>query len=624
MNTQPMNNSNERKMQNILQRGLILVFCAIAFSCTSKKPQLEKILVKPNQVVSTQQLSFLLTTDQAGNCIWGIDKNSGKSTFKIDLPAIPQGLVIDQTGTKAYVTTGDYNGKLLEIDVPNRKITREIKLGHTPVSPCLDGKGNLYLANRFNNELVKINLSNWNIVASTSTGREPIAVEFDTKNQQIIVGQLLPDGALNQKHYASSVSIFDNELKLKTDLLLPDGSNAVKDICTSPDGKYAYATHVLARYWLPTNQIDRGWINTNAISIIDLKKQTLLNTVLLDELDKGTALPWGINCTPDGKHLTITANGTHELILIDRTQLHQRLTDVSNGKAGTYYAKSSKEVPNDLSFLQGIRKRIALNGLSPKSCWTDATHSYTAMYFSGNIIKTSIDQAKQTRLNWHQQPVLSEIDKGELYFSDASICKQNWQACASCHPGEARVDGLNWDNLNDGIGNPKNTKSLLLAHQTPPSMATGIRANAEAGVRAGIDHILFTQLPDSIANALDSYLISLKPAKSPYLENGKLSAKAQKGKVIFEQLRCAHCHSSDLYTDLKQHNIGTGEGREKNTKFDTPTLIETWRTAPYLHHGKAATIKEVFTKFNTKDLHGKTKSLSAQQIDQLTEYILSL
>ena len=43
---------------------------------------------------------------------------------------------------------------------------------------------------------------------------------------------------------------------------------------------------------------------------------------------------------------------------------------------------------------------------------------------------------------------------------------------------------LNWDLLNDGVGNPKNTRSLLLAHKTPPAMFLGVRANAEAAVRA--------------------------------------------------------------------------------------------------------------------------------------------
>ena len=52
-----------------------------------------------------------------------------------------------------------------------------------------------------------------------------------------------------------------------------------------------------------------------------------------------------------------------------------------------------------------------------------------------------------------------------------------------------RPDALNWDLLNDGIGNPKNTLSLLLSHQTPPVMITGVRASAEDAVRAGIKYI---------------------------------------------------------------------------------------------------------------------------------------
>ena len=51
----------------------------------------------------------------------------------------------------------------------------------------------------------------------------------------------------------------------------------------SPDGKYVYATHILARYQMPTTQLERGWMNTNALSIIDVEARKLLNTVLLDD-----------------------------------------------------------------------------------------------------------------------------------------------------------------------------------------------------------------------------------------------------------------------------------------------------------------------------------------------------
>ena len=58
----------------------------------------------------------------------------------------------------------------------------------------------------------------------------------------------------------------------------------LNDIRVSPDGKYAIVTHILARYPLPTTQLDRGWMNTNAKTIIALEPMEVLNTVLLDSV----------------------------------------------------------------------------------------------------------------------------------------------------------------------------------------------------------------------------------------------------------------------------------------------------------------------------------------------------
>ncbi|MBI4660815.1 MAG: hypothetical protein HY735_18420 [Verrucomicrobia bacterium] len=96
-----------------------------------------------------------------------------------------------------------------------------------------------------------------------------------------------------------------------------------------------------------------------------------------------------------------------------------------------------------------------------------------------------------------------------MFFNDAQLCAQRWQSCASCHDADGRMDALNWDLLNDGVGNPKNTKSLLWTHQTAPVMALGVRASAEVAVRAGIHHILFTQQPEDVPAAIDAYLKSL-------------------------------------------------------------------------------------------------------------------
>jgi hypothetical protein len=36
---------------------------------------------------------------------------------------------------------------------------------------------------------------------------------------------------------------------------------------------------------MPTTQLERGWMNTNALTILDLAGKKLLNTVLLDDVD---------------------------------------------------------------------------------------------------------------------------------------------------------------------------------------------------------------------------------------------------------------------------------------------------------------------------------------------------
>jgi cytochrome c peroxidase len=57
-------------------------------------------------------------------------------------------------------------------------------------------------------------------------------------------------------------------------------------------------------------------------------------------------------------------------------------------------------------------------------------------------------------------------------------------------------------------------------------------------------------------------------------------------------------------------------------RFDTPSLIECWRTAPYLHDGSAATLREVLTQKNPQQ-HGQTSQLSSKQLEELIVYVLS-
>lgn len=554
-----------------------------------------------------------------GRQVIEMDLASRKIARKMTVPGDPSGLALSADGARLYVTCASPASVVAVLDVAAGRVLETIPAGHTATSPVLSPGGELlFVSNRFNNEIGVIDLQARKQVRRIRVEREPVSATATRDGKLLLVANHLPTGRADADVVAAVVSVVDPHAgRVVKALRLPNGSGQLQQIQVSPDGNYAVVAHVLARHQTPTSQIDRGWMNTNAITIIDTAKLTVVNTVLLDGPFNGAASPWGVAWSRDGRKLVVTHAGAHEASVIEFPALVKKLA-ASDAKA---------EVPDDLAFLSGLRQTVRLreHDRGPRAAAVAGTTIYTANYFSDSL--SAIEMAAVGRhpesIPLGPRQAADLVRKGEFYFHDAGICFQRWQSCSGCHPGDGRADALNWDLLNDGIGNPKNSRSLLLAHRTPPTMSLGIRDTAEIAVRSGIRYIMFTTQPPEVALALDAYLKSLRPVPSPHLVDGKLSEAAVRGRKLFHDpaVGCGSCHPSGLFTDFKSYDAGTTTSGEP---LDTPTLIEVWRTAPYLHDGSAASIGDVLTNRNAKDKHGKTSHLTPKQIEDLTEYVLSL
>lgn len=584
--------------------------------------------LSPESLAAGADGKTLYVTAATADQVLTFDAVAGRVVRAYPLPDPPGGLTLSADGARLYVTGAVPTGRVHAIDLRAGQVTASISVGHTPVSPVLapDGK-TLYVCNRFNDNVGVIDLEAGRQMAVVPVAREPVAASITPDGMRLFVANLLPAGSADTGDIAAVVSVIDTaDRKVVAAVRLPNGSTSVQGVCVSPDGKFAYAVHTLGRYQLPTTQLDRGWVNTSALSIIDVSRLALVNTVLLDDIDLGAANPWAVACTPDGKWLCVSHAGTHEISIIDRARLHEKLTRATAAGASGDAPAYGVEPRDNLAFLVDLRRRVKLAGNGPRGLVVAGSTVYVAEYFTDSIGVADIGAdvrgpAKSLPLGPRES--LSAVRRGEMLFHDATICFQHWQSCASCHPGGGRVDGLNWDLLNDGIGSPRSAKSLLRVYDTPPAMSLGVRANAKLAVRAGLTHVLFAVRPEEDAAALDEYLKSLKPVPSPHLVNGELSPAAQRGKTVFADAGCARCHPAPLYTDLRSYEVGTGRGADEDADFDTPTLIEIWRTAPYLHDGRAATMEEVLTKYNPSDEHGVTSGLSAEQLNDLIEFVLS-
>jgi len=552
----------------------------------------------------------------------------------------PHGLALSADGSILYVTSATPRGGVQIIDVIRDQVLETIATGHTPVAVIAHPDGRtLYVCNQFSNNIGVIDLDRAAQIETIAVPREPVGAALTADGRQLFVANHLPAGPANAEHVAAVVSIIDTATRtLIKNIDLPDGSTNLQGIAISPDNRYAYVTHILGRHRFPTTYLERGWVNTNALTTIDVKRKQYVNTVLLDDPHRGAANPYTIACTADGASLVITHAGTHELSVIDRAGLHTRLWPARDPQhfVSTCTSTSSRsfidpgyvaeDVPNDLTFMTGIRRRIPLAGNGPRGLALVGTTAYTTEYFTDSLGIIRLDPGKdQQALSMPLGPTspMTTARKGEMLFHDASPSFQNWHSCASCHTDGARACGLNWDLLNDGMLNAKNTKSLLLTHQTPPAMVTGVRADAETAVRSGVLYIEFAIPRRAHTDALNAYLKSLVPVASPYLVDGALSRAAQRGQRLFHTTGCTQCHRGPHYTDGLRHRVGTETEEEPRGRFDTPSLIEVWRTAPYLHDGRAVSIREVLTTFNPNDRHGRMSALSEDELSDLIEYVLT-
>ena len=522
------------------------------------------------------------------------------------LSDVPTGLAV--TADRIYVTTFGVEGRLHAIDLKAGSEIFSVYTGSGACSPVVnEAKGCVYVCNQFQNTVSEVEMSSGRVLRNVKVLREPVSAVVDKDGKYLFVVNFLPDQRADAEYVAGSVSVIDLATFEKVkDIGLANGSNALHDICMSPDGRYAYVSHNLGRYTVPTSQLHQGWMNTSAFSVIDTAEKTCLGTVLVDEPERGAAGVWGIDC--DNEYISVAHSGTHEVSLIRQKEMLERFLACED-KAMLDY---------DLTFLYGIRKRVSLEGNGPRAICLSEGCLYAPTYFADVLNMVDVRTCDITAVDLNPGRQENDIHKGEKYFNDASNCFQGWQSCNGCHPGDGREDGMNWDLMNDGVGNPKNCKSLLFSHVTPPSMISGIRASAEWAVRAGFKFIQFFDVSEKVAACVDAYLKSLEPVASPYLVDGELSPKARRGEVVYNELGCGTCHGGEYYTDRKMYRIG--EDVEFENGWDTPTLRECWRTAPYLFDGRAATMMEVFEVHR----HGIDRKVPKKDLEALTEYVNSL
>ena len=581
---------------------------------------------------------------------------------------------------------GGIDGKLAIVEVAKKsesgettpcemRLIAEYSVGRSPADVAIkaapDGEL-LYVADRFGGRLVEMSAASGEISRTWDVGVEPFCLDLFLGDSKIVVANRIAHRPANKAFSCADVYVVDLESGETKLVELRNADNLLQDLTPTPDGRYALISCVRGNTLHTASGVSGGWLNANGVLCVDVEKAELVEFFVLDNARLAAGNPWGVACSEDGERLAVAIAGTDEIIYLPLKRLIQTASERPDWARPGYSPVAYSDLPaedGELPFR--LRALFGLKGL--RQIVVRGNDAYALSYFDDAICKASLklnppfkrffdggyegipedppkkldeteDAGDGSALRFvalepkrptdgvliersfarlAPKPVLTTRRRGEIVFHDATACLEHWMSCVSCHP-DARSDGLNWDLLNDGSGNSKSSKSMLLAHETPPCLVSGIRSDAEVAVRAGFVHILETTAEEENALAVDEYLSTLKPVPSPRLVDGELSESARRGKGVFERIGCSSCHNGELYTDMRLHRTGSQDYNDNVDKFDVPTLIEAWRTPPYMNNGAYSTIRDVLEvgRHGVKD--GRYERLEKQEQDDLIEFVLSL
>lgn len=539
---------------------------------TRKKVREVEVGHKPEAVTFLGRSHNLACTVYGDDQVVFFNGETGEIAGKVDVMDEPYGVVSNPDGTAVYVTL-EYPGQVAEIDVATRKVTRAI-----PGGAFLRG------------------------VALSADGRRLFVTEYYTGNVQAID--------------VASGSIVDRWPGAPSE-------NLARQIVLHPTRPKAYVPHIRSRV-----NVNRGEGSVVPfVTVIDTTpgEGTRRMPIPMDSFYSTfvVANPWEVAVSPDGKQLCAVFAGTDDMYVCDilddnyREIAFRRVVKLGHNPRAVRYAPDGKTiyVDNALDF---------------------------------NVAVIDADRLEQVAtIPVCDNPLGEEVLLGKVLFYSAlqPMVGRRWISCSSCHP-DGDGDARTWQNP-EGL---RNTTALFGMAWTHPihwsadrdevqDFEHTVRSNLMQGkgLIAGAPRPALGEANKGLSKALDAlsaYSNSHRVPLSPHAKQG-LSPAAKRGKALFfsKETACATCHSGPYYTDstpktpFTLHDVGTGNDdptEKMGPKYDTPTLLGIYRTAPYLHHGRASTLEEVLTTQNKGDRHGKTSQLSREQISDLVEFLKAL
>ena len=533
----------------------------------------------------------LYVAAQDENQIAIVAPNTGKTLAQLPSGGEqPVGMALSPD-TRTLVVTNSFSGSVGILDLEKRVLRARVPLPGMPWGVAVTAKGQAFVSVSQRDEVAVIDLITAKVTARIPVGHRPRALLLTPDGATIVCADMA-DGTLSLIDTATA--------KERGRIALP--AINLRGLALSADRTLVYVTAQKPNNELPADNPETMWANVLCVAKIAGGSGTFKRVLTLDQPGRGAADPSGIALNAAGDAAYVALSGTHEAAVVS--------LGAAEGAAPS-----------------AILRRIPV-GANPRPL---VIRPHSDEMWIGNHLGNSLsvlnsdDSAARMVDLGAPTPSPNRRLKGRFLFASAHMTRGTRFSCETCHP-DGGADGLTWKfkHANDGLErrNTRDLRAPLLL--TGPYGWSGREQDFEVFVNDEITGLLKThKLPHSDVHAFWDLVNETTLPPNPYRKaDGALTAAAVRGRALFTgQANCANCHRGDQHGGASLGWIGT---TPKEIKLDVPHLAGVYDSAPYLHDGRAATLEEIFSKYNPDYLHGETRRLSPAQMQDLLEYVREL
>jgi len=559
---------------------------------------------------------------------------TNKVLSKISVGNHPHSVILSKDGQKAYVSN-QWSDNVSVIDLSAGRVTDTLKTGNGPAGLSLssDGKA-IYVVNSFSSDISVIDLNSKEEINRITAGNNPTGAKLSPDGKSLFVTSRRVISASYGEPLVSELTVINDSSRRISEYKKIESAYMMENLAFTPDGDLGFVTLIRPKNYVPSIQVEQGWMMTHGFGVFEPGKEGKVAELLIDEPNSFYSDPFDIAITPDGKKAFISSAGADYISVIDIDSVRKLFG-------------ASPEVLKLYSNNLGISSRYILKrihtGANPKgiALSPDGKLLYVAEMLDDNIgvINTeSLQKVSSIDLGGPHRITVARL--GRRLFNNSSHTFQNQYCCYTCHP-DMHEDGLVYNMSGKDMGrNVTNTMTLRDISETAPFKWSG--TNPTVYKQDGMRFSTFLTRTESFSykdlDALTAYILTgiKNPPNLLYNAKGELTEAQLRGKEIFERTkdnygneipeanRCITCHTPPYYTNRKMSYVQTLATTDDSILFDTPHLNDIYASAPYLHDGRATTLEEIWTKYGKNDKHGVVNDMTKIQLNELVDYLKSL